>query len=154
MSRTWRTRLQLIAGLALIVLAAWIVWSGTGGTSDAGRPSEGGGVPPSSSSTTSGEGGAATGRRTITESELPPEGRETLALIRTGGPFPYDRDGATFFNRERLLPDQPRGYYAEYTVPTPGEDDRGARRLVVGEAGEVYYTDDHYSSFAAVQEER
>lgn len=87
-------------------------------------------------------------------SDLPREGRRTLRLIHEGGPFPYDRDGITFQNRERILPAQPRGYYAEYTVPTPGESDRGARRLVAGEDGDVYYTADHYRSFRQVEEDR
>jgi guanyl-specific ribonuclease Sa len=80
---------------------------------------------------------------------LPPQVAETLALIDRGGPFPYERDGSTFGNRERLLPSRPRGYYREYTVPTPGSPDRGARRIVTGGEPPVvyYYTDDHYRSF-------
>lgn len=87
----------------------------------------------------------------VAASDLPPEARETLALIDTGGPFPYpDRDGATFGNFEGLLPEHERGYYAEYTVPTPGSRDRGARRIVVGDGGEEYWTEDHYASFARI----
>ncbi|MFN4294847.1 MAG: ribonuclease domain-containing protein [Thermoflexales bacterium] len=82
--------------------------------------------------------------------ELPREAQQTLALIRRGGPFPYRQDGTIFQNRERRLPIKPRGYYREYTVRTPGERDRGARRLVVGDGGEIYYTADHYESFARV----
>lgn len=78
---------------------------------------------------------------------LPAEVAETLALIDRGGPFPYAKDGTTFQNREGRLPKKPRGYYREYTVPTPGENDRGARRLVAGGDGEVYYTGDHYRTF-------
>jgi ribonuclease T1 len=81
---------------------------------------------------------------------LPQEAVTTLALIDAGGPFPYAQDGATFHNRERLLPDRPSGYYAEYTVATPGSPDRGARRIVAGDGGERYYTDDHYASFREV----
>jgi ribonuclease T1 len=85
--------------------------------------------------------------------ELPLEARQTLALIRKGGPFPYARDGVTFGNREGLLPDKPRGYYREYTVKTPGSRDRGARRIVAGHgSGEFYYTDDHYRSFRRILE--
>ena len=87
---------------------------------------------------------------TIAFSQLPPEARETIRLIERGGPFPYDRDGITFGNRERLLPSQPQGYYREYTVITPGSPDRGARRIVAGREGELYYTDDHYDSFKRV----
>ena len=86
----------------------------------------------------------------ITLDELPPEAQATLALIERGGPFPFSKDGSVFQNRERLLPRKPTGYYREYTVITPGEGDRGARRIVRGEAGELYYTDDHYASFARI----
>jgi ribonuclease T1 len=82
--------------------------------------------------------------------ELPPEAHDTLRLIEQGGPFPYDRDGITFQNRERLLPQQPQGYYREYTVITPEIDHRGARRIVTGQDGEMYYTDDHYESFREI----
>jgi ribonuclease T1 len=87
---------------------------------------------------------------TMNLDELPPEAIETLALIVDEGPFPYDQDGATFGNREGLLPDRPMGSYREYTVETPGSPDRGARRLVVGDDRDVYYTDDHYESFRFV----
>ena len=73
--------------------------------------------------------------------------QQTLALIDAGGPFPYRQDGSVFSNREHLLPAEAHGYYHEYTVPTPGAPDRGARRIVMGSAGEAYYTDDHYRSF-------
>jgi ribonuclease T1 len=79
--------------------------------------------------------------------DLPPEAAATLALIETEGPFPYRQDGAVFQNREGLLPQRPAGHYREYTVETPGSDDRGARRIVTGADGERYYTDDHYDSF-------
>ena len=72
---------------------------------------------------------------------------KTLALIDAGGPFPYRQDGTVFSNREHLLPAEAHGYYHEYTVPTPGSPDRGARRIVMGSQGEAYYTDDHYRSF-------
>ena len=90
------------------------------------------------------------GLATVRIDRLPPEARDTIGLIDQGGPFPYEKDGATFGNRERLLPRQPSGYYREYTVITPGSDDRGARRIVAGDGGELYYTDDHYASFRRV----
>lgn len=80
-------------------------------------------------------------------SQLPPEAADTVELIQQGGPFPYPQDGQTFENREGILPDCAEGYYKEYTVETPGEDDRGARRFVVGEGDEYFYTADHYESF-------
>lgn len=91
---------------------------------------------------------------------LPEEARQTLVLIKRGGPFPYRKDGTVFQNRERRLPARPGGYYREYTVPTPGESDRGARRIVAGRgaagdvraSGEYYYTADHYRSFRRIRE--
>jgi ribonuclease T1 len=83
---------------------------------------------------------------------LPPETRVTMALIRKGGPFPYARDGAIFANREGVLPKERRGYYREYTVKTPGQRTRGARRIVWGAGGEFYYTDDHYNHFRRIRE--
>jgi ribonuclease T1 len=73
-----------------------------------------------------------------------------VVLIEAGGPFPYDRDGVVFENREGLLPARPSGYYHEYTVPTPGADDRGARRIVEGSGGELYWTADHYQTFERI----
>ena len=90
------------------------------------------------------------GFRTVTPDELPREARQTLALIVKGGPFPYRQDGVVFQNRERRLPRQSNGYYHEYTVVTPGEGDRGARRIITGSNGEFFYTDDHYNSFVQV----
>lgn len=88
----------------------------------------------------------------VAASELPAEARQTVALIRKGGPFPYRRDGAVFGNFEEKLPTRARGYYREYTVRTPGAKDRGARRIVAGRGGELYYTDDHYNSFRRIKE--
>jgi len=84
---------------------------------------------------------------------LPPEAIATLRLIARGGPFPYERDGVVFGNREGLLPRQARGWYREYTVPTPGLAHRGARRIVTGGAPprEYWYTDDHYASFRRIE---
>ncbi|NNE95669.1 MAG: hypothetical protein HKN24_06540 [Acidimicrobiales bacterium] len=86
----------------------------------------------------------------VVVTELPPEAIDTLELIASGGPFPFDRDGLTFQNREGLLPDHPRGHYREYTVITPGASTRGARRVVAGADGELYYTEDHYASFREI----
>jgi len=120
-----------VAGAVALVLLAWVLghgaFSGGGGSSTS---------PTSSAS--------------VAASSLPAEARQTLALIERGGPFPYDRDGVVFENREGLLPDHDSGYYHEYTVPTPGSPDRGARRIISGSAGELYYTDDHYRSFERI----
>lgn len=86
----------------------------------------------------------------IDAKSLPPEARQTIALIKAGGPFPYSRDGVIFSNREGQLPKKPRGYYHEYTVKTPGARDRGARRIITGRDDELYYTDDHYRTFKRV----
>ena len=88
----------------------------------------------------------------IRSSDLPPEARAAIVLIRQGGPFPYERDGITFGNREKLLPARGRGWYREYTVRTPGDRTRGARRIVAGRDGTLYYTDDHYRSFKRILE--
>src|SRR5918995_1213503 len=87
----------------------------------------------------------------ISIDQLPNEARTTLQLIKQGGPFPYQRDGAVFGNFERRLPLKQRGYYREYTVPTLGRRDRGARRIVAGENGECYYTEDHYRTFRKIR---
>ncbi len=84
--------------------------------------------------------------------ELPPEGRRTVALIQRGGPYPHHRDDVVFGNRERALPAREHGYYREYTVATPGVTHRGARRIVAGRNGELYYTDDHYRSFRRIRQ--
>jgi ribonuclease T1 len=84
--------------------------------------------------------------------ELPEQARQTIALIRKGGPFPDERDGIVFGNFEKLLPLKERGYYREYTVRTPRAKGRGARRIVAGRGGELYYTDDHYQSFKRIRE--
>jgi ribonuclease T1 len=94
----------------------------------------------------------ATAPAAIALAELPAEARSTLALIHRGGPFPYDRDGVVFGNFERALPARERGYYREYTVPTPGVKSRGARRIIAGRGGELYYTDDHYRTFRRIRE--
>lgn len=90
------------------------------------------------------------GLLTIAFGDLPRQAQDTIRLIDRGGPFPYRQDGVVFQNRERVLRRQPSGYYREYTVMTPGESDRGARRIVAGDAGELYYTADHYASFKRV----
>ena len=118
-----------LVGLVLLVLAGWFVQSRL---ADEPTPSP-------------------SGMQERALSDLPPEAADTWRLIEAGGPFPHpDDDGKVFGNREGILPDHDRGYYREYTVETPGSDDRGARRLVTGEADEVYYTGDHYASFVQV----
>jgi ribonuclease T1 len=92
----------------------------------------------------------ASGLPTIKFDRLPKEARDTIRLIQRSGPFPYRQDGIVFQNRERLLPRKPSGHYHEYTVETPGSPDRGARRIIAGEQGELFYTDDHYASFKQV----
>ena len=100
--------------------------------------------------------GSAGSKAVISMAELPPAGRVTYELIRTGGPFPFDKDGMVFGNRERQLPTERRGFYREYTVKTPGSRDRGARRIVCGGPARAphacYYTADHYMSFRKIVE--
>lgn len=150
-------RLRTVAAVAaLLVLGLLALWGGTG--ADTAAPP----APGATTSTTAGAGGRSTtadggtdpgsGLPLVALASLPPEAQRTVRLIDRGGPFPYERDGVTFGNRERRLPARPGGYYREYTVPTPGEDDRGARRIVTGDDDrELFWTDDHYASFARVQ---
>ncbi len=127
--------------MVLVALAAW--WLQDGAGPDRQPPDPG----PSATMPAADDHGIAY----VPLASLPPEAAATVSLIDRGGPFPHPgRDGSTFENFEGLLPDRPRGYYAEYTVPTPGEDDRGARRIVAGDGGELYWTADHYRSFERI----
>ncbi len=98
---------------------------------------------------------ASAGMPTVSLQSLPQEAQDTHRRILSGGPFPYDKDGSVFGNRERLLPKHPRGFYREYTVRTPGAGNRGARRIVCGglppaQPEVCYYTGDHYASFSRI----
>ena len=93
--------------------------------------------------------------QTVARAELPAQAQTMMALIEKGGPFKYDKDGTVFGNREKILPARQRGYYREYTVKTPGERSRGARRIVCGgqqprAPDACFYTDDHYGSFRQI----
>lgn len=140
MQRTWKTLLPLIV-LALVV--GYLYTQRQAATT---HPAA---TPPIVSPTNQQEPGTAS--PTGLPAFLPPEARQTLALIARGGPFPHRQDGVVFGNYEHLLPSEPRGYYHEYTVETPGAGNRGARRIITGGTPpEVYYyTDDHYRSFRA-----
>jgi ribonuclease T1 len=104
-------------------------------------------VPPAWS-----RGGEPAEGSAVALADLPREARATITVIRRGGPFAFERDGVVFGNYERLLPERSRGYYREYTVPTPGIGHRGARRIVAGKSGELYYSDDHYRTFRRIAE--
>lgn len=142
-------RLRLAA-----VLIGLIAVSGCAGTAtDTGAGAAGGGQQAAAGNSQYADLAPAeptTDLGTMAVEQLPAEGIETLELIASDGPFPYDKDGSTFNNREGILPQQPKGFYAEFTVITPGEDDRGARRIVAGDDGSRFYTSDHYSSFREV----
>jgi ribonuclease T1 len=126
---------RLWIGLLAVLLVAFVTWAlNQGGFSGGGRDGDADPVAVPS----------------VAAVDLPAEAQQTLALIDAGGPFPYDRDGVVFENREGLLPHESTGYYHEYTVPTPGENDRGARRIITGASGELYWTDDHYRSFERI----
>ncbi|MDO7869324.1 ribonuclease domain-containing protein [Nocardioides jiangxiensis] len=155
-----RTRSQWVAAvLALVVALATYLWQ-QHGTTDTSRPTSQQSVrvdpgttvgTPSPDARSSRDGTDPTsGLPLVRLSGLPAEAGDTVALIDSDGPFPYDRDGVVFGNYEGILPEHERGYYHEYTVPTPGESDRGARRIIEGEAHELYYTGDHYASFERI----
>ncbi|MBT2550387.1 ribonuclease domain-containing protein [Arthrobacter sp. ISL-65] len=162
MRRRW-TIGTLLLGLAVAALAVFNLFIAPGGTPPAAgpqgtatsaptaRPTSAPAAAPPSAGMGTGVPNVS-GLPAIRESQLPAEGRRTLALIRQGGPYPYTRDGVTFGNFERILPRKAGGYYKEYTVPTPGESDRGARRIVAGQSGDKYYTPDHYESFKFIAE--
>ncbi|MER5397183.1 ribonuclease domain-containing protein [Streptomyces sp. NPDC002599] len=134
---------RLLAGL-LVCLAVLLAGCSPTGTAGPGDPAA------TAASRATAVPSWAGGLPAVSAAALPAEARATLALIDRGGPFPYAKDGAVFGNFERELPGRARGYYREYTVRTPGERDRGARRIVTGRGGEIFYTDDHYNSFKAV----
>lgn len=143
----------MLALLIAVILAPLLAGCGSGTSGSAGRSTAiSGGGPSSKASPSSSNSGSATPAKppnvsTIPEANLPSEARDVIHRIQSGGTFQYRQDGVTFANREGRLPAEPRGYYREYTVATPGAADRGARRLILGRNGELYYTSDHYRSF-------
>ncbi|MGW5717416.1 ribonuclease domain-containing protein [Amycolatopsis sp. NPDC003865] len=144
-----------LIGLLVLVLGGWLVKDvvsdgapaapGTSTGPSASAPAKGGAAVP----------GADSGLPVKALSTLPPQASDTWRLIEKGGPYPYPRnDDVVFENREKRLPGKKSGYYHEYTVKTPGSPDRGARRLITGQAHELYYTGDHYASFVVVDPAR
>ena len=129
-------RVILAAGLAILAMVV-IACTSSGSPPAPTRPAS-----------PAAELGAPAGMPIVTLDALPTEAAATIAAIQADGPYAYRQDGATFENREGHLPAAPKGFYREYTVPTPGEDDRGARRIVTGADGSMYWTADHYDSFA------
>ncbi|MBB6626372.1 hypothetical protein H5V45_03460 [Nocardioides sp. KIGAM211] len=149
---TTRTSRRQVVGLVVTALVAVLVWWVQSGDDGATHADDPGGT---SQQQTLPSGGATgldpdSGLPYVTIADLPAEATRTLALIRSEGPYPYDEDGGTFGNYEGLLPDHERGYYREFTVETPGSDDRGARRIIAGDGGELYWTPDHYAHFARI----
>ncbi|WP_434448803.1 ribonuclease domain-containing protein [Lentzea sp. E54] len=132
-----------LVGLIALVVVGWFVKDTTSSE-----------TPPASNQPSASRlavPGSSSGLDVEALSSLPAEAGATWKLIEANGPFPYPRnDGVTFQNREKRLPAKDSGYYKEYTVPTPGSKDRGARRIVTGSEKEVFYTGDHYSTFVVV----
>jgi ribonuclease T1 len=122
----------------------------------AASPVAGGAVTAQADTSKFSQGVLSGGLAGVPLSGLPAQAQTTYRLILTGGPFPYSKDGVVFGNRERLLPQQAKGYYHEYTVKTPGAHNRGGRRIICGgqplmSPAACYYTDDHYASFRRIQ---
>ncbi len=146
-----RSTLLAVLAVAVIVLAWVIVRVGTTGPDAAQPGARTNATAPVVTSTEKTD--PASGLAWVDESALPSQARDTLRLIRAGGPYPYPRnDDKTFRNNEGLLPRHPNGYYREYTVTTPGSSDRGARRIIAGAPDEKFWTDDHYDSFSRIRE--
>ncbi|XVV05423.1 ribonuclease domain-containing protein [Actinosynnema sp. CA-248983] len=144
-----RLTVALVGLIALVVIG--YLAKDLGGSTEPPPTTTKAGAGPTSAAKPAQVPGAASGLPVKALTSLPGEARSTWELIERGGPFPYPRnDGVTFQNREKRLPAKSGDYYREYTVPTPGSDDRGARRLVTGREREVYYTGDHYESFVVV----
>ncbi|PZS39117.1 MAG: ribonuclease N [Pseudonocardiales bacterium] len=133
---------RVSAGLIGLLILVTIGWVGRHGLTDPAAAPPSGDRPAAAA--------AAAGLPVQTLSQLPPQVEQEWQLIQHGGPFRYRQDGVVFGNRERHLPPRQSGFYHEYTVPTPGAHDRGARRLIIGGATELYYTGDHYVSFVVV----
>jgi ribonuclease T1 len=148
------THPRSLLGLVVALVAAGVVWWTQGDTTTTTAPAPDPGAVASSrtpgSPGTTASTDPASGLVWVELADLPPEAADTVRLIDRGGPFPEDEDGSTFGNFEGLLPDRERGYYREYTVLTPGSPDRGARRIVAGDGGELYWTSDHYASFERI----
>jgi ribonuclease T1 len=150
--RPSRLRPVVVAGLSILVVL--LALAGCAGGSENGQAAS----QPDAAAAQAGTKKATPTLQTTSKSglpiilyqDLPQQAKDTIRLIDQGGPYPFSRDGITFQNREGLLPKKPNGYYREYTVITPGSSDRGARRMVEGDEGELYYTDDHYESFREV----
>ncbi len=170
MPRLGKRTTQVLSTVASVLLLVAVWWLQAQGDDDGGSraedrvsssstPTPGGSQPasptPRSTSTSSATSvGSADedGIPYVDLADLPPEATETVRLIDAGGPFPYPgKDGSAFGNFEGILPDRQRGYYAEYTVETPGLDHRGARRIIAGDGGELYWTGDHYESFERIR---
>jgi ribonuclease T1 len=146
-----RTRRPLLALLLLgVLLAGGYLLSAL--RSDDSAPRGSGPAAAGRSGSAASPSRGSDGLPTVRSSDLPVQAQQVLRLIDAGGPFPYPQDGTVFGNVERLLPVHPRGWYREYTVPTPGSPDRGARRIVAGQDGARYYTADHYDSFARIED--
>ncbi|WP_079404382.1 ribonuclease domain-containing protein [Streptomyces sp. 3211] len=143
-----RSLLRLLG--ALFLCAALVGAVGCGGQKAVPAPADAASASARTDARATAVPGWAKGMATVRADGLPQQARDVLALIDEGGPYPYRQDGTVFGNFEKALPAQKRGYYHEYTVRTPGERDRGARRIVTGEGGEFFYTDDHYETFKAV----
>jgi ribonuclease T1 len=147
-----------LIGLLVLVLGGWLVKDVVNGSSTSPAPSTSASAPAKSSTPAKGSAavpGTDSGLPVKALSALPPQAADTWKLIEAGGPYPYPRnDDVVFENREKRLPRKQSGYYHEYTVKTPGSADRGARRLITGQAHELYYTGDHYASFVVVDPAR
>ena len=124
----------LVLAVALVLVGYWLGARGPASSNGQGQP-----------------GQRAQTSTSIPYDSLPKQAKQTIALIDENGPYPYRQDNGVFSNREGVLPKESKAYYREYTVVTPGSTDRGARRIIAGHDGTLYYTSDHYRTFRTVQ---
>lgn len=151
--RRRRAPVAVLAALLAVAISSWIARDDAPATAPVERPVERRAEPRVEPPPAATQQQASGLEQSVPDATERAELAKVLDLIERGGPFPHKQDGAVFGNREGRLPQQPRGYYHEYTVRTPGERTRGARRVVRGDGGELYYTRDHYRTFMRVDNE-
>jgi len=150
----WRRRPLLALIVLILLLAAGYVGRAVANHDNEPSPTVSASSTTGSHGRSGSSGTSGTSGQMVALSSLPGEVAATVNLVQRHGPFPFAHDGIVYQNLEHDLPAEPRGYYHEYTVVTPGSSDRGERRIVTGRDGTWWYTADHYASFVRVDVNR